>query len=180
MKLESLKLIDELSDLTQRLKEDAIQFKSLDVSQLNSKPSEESWSSLECLDHLVLYGDYYINELSDRIEASSKPSTSYYKTGLIGDYFAKMMIPKEDMKKMKSPKDKIPRKSNLSVATIDEFIAQQDHLLDILEKAKNTDLGKVRCSISISKMIKLKLGDTLRFVIYHNWRHMDQAIKATK
>ncbi|RXM56703.1 hypothetical protein BOQ60_25350, partial [Chryseobacterium sp. CH1] len=30
------------------------------------------------------------------------------------------------------------------------------------------DLEKTKTSISISKLIKLKLGDTFRFVIYHN------------
>jgi hypothetical protein len=45
----------------------------------------------------------------------------------------------------------------------------------LLDKAKNVSLGKTKTGISISKLIKLKLGDTFRFVIYHNIRHIEQA-----
>lgn len=43
--------------------------------------------------------------------------------------------------------------------------------------ARNKDLGKIKTSISISKWIKLKLGDTFRVIIYHNERHIVQANK---
>lgn len=179
MKLNSDKIITELTDLTNKLRADAIILKSLDAESLNRKSSNESWSALECLDHLVQYGDYYNNELLRRVKSSKTIPSKEFSTGMIGNYFAKMMIPKEGMKKMKSPKDKIPRKSNLTPELIEAFIAQQDQLLLILEKAKSVNLGNVKCSITLSRFIKLKLGDTLRFVIYHNWRHMEQAKKAT-
>ena len=39
------------------------------------------------------------------------------------------------------------------------------------------DLNKIKTAISISKWIKLKLGDTFRVVVYHNERHIKQANK---
>jgi len=56
-----------------------------------------------------------------------------------------------------------------------EFIAQQKQMIQLLNDAENVNLNKVKTSISISKFIKLKLGDTFRFVIYHNLRHIEQA-----
>jgi len=44
-----------------------------------------------------------------------------------------------------------------------------------LDVCAKVDIGKTKTAISISKWIKLKLGDTLRVVIYHNQRHMAQA-----
>ena len=44
-----------------------------------------------------------------------------------------------------------------------------DYVLDI------TNLTKVKTSITISNWIKLRLGDTFRFVIHHNLRHVVQA-----
>jgi hypothetical protein len=40
--------------------------------------------------------------------------------------------------------------------------------------ALSTDMGKLRLPISISKLIKLKAGDTFRFLIAHQQRHFVQ------
>lgn len=37
---------------------------------------------------------------------------------------------------------------------------------------------KIRIPISINQLIKIRLGDSLRFVIYHNQRHFQQALQA--
>ena len=39
---------------------------------------------------------------------------------------------------------------------------------------------KTKTAISISKLIKLRLGDTFRVLIYHNERHIKQAERAIK
>ena len=41
-------------------------------------------------------------------------------------------------------------------------------------------LKKVKVPISISKLVRLRLGDALLFVAYHNDRHMEQALNLTK
>jgi hypothetical protein len=88
------------------------------------------------------------------------------------------MLPKEKLNKMKTFKDKNPSGSDLKVDTIDRFIAQQKEMLDLLDKARSVDLNKTKTSISITKFLKLKLGDTFRVIIYHNQRHLLQAEKA--
>lgn len=46
-----------------------------------------------------------------------------------------------------------------------------------LRKAQATDINATRVPVSISKRIRLKLGDTFRFLIAHNERHILQAKK---
>lgn len=87
------------------------------------------------------------------------------------------MLPKEKLNKMKTFKDKNPIGSGLDKRTIERFINQQEQLLNLLDKSKEIDLNKIKTAISISKWIKLKLGDTFRVVIYHNDRHIVQANK---
>ena len=84
------------------------------------------------------------------------------------------MLPKENLKKMKTFKDKNPLNSNLTKDVIDEFLNQQIKLLDLLNKSRKVSLNKVKISISITTLIKLKLGDTFRFYINHMIRHMKQ------
>ncbi len=178
MKLETEKILEELTALTLRLKEEAVVFLEKDLDQLNHKRTKESWSALECIDHLVQYGDFYIEELNRSIRETKSAPVEKYKVGWLGNYFAKMMIPEAGMKTLKSPKDKVPRGSSFGFSVLHDFIKQQDELVAILKKAKQVHLGKAKCSITLSKMVKLKLGDTLRFVIYHNWRHVEQAKRA--
>ena len=70
-----------------------------------------------------------------------------------------------------------PADSPLDPSVLDKFIHQQEQLLQLLEVSRQTDLTGVKTSISISKWIKLRLGDTLRVVVYHNLRHVVQAQK---
>ncbi len=53
-------------------------------------------------------------------------------------------------------------------------------LLDVLDMSKKVNLTKTKTGISISKWLKLRLGDTFRVVIYHNQRHILQAKKVLK
>jgi hypothetical protein len=84
------------------------------------------------------------------------------------------MLPKEKLNKMKTFKDKNPLNATLDRSVIDRFLEQQTQLLELLELSKNVSLNKVKTSISITKLIKLKLGDTFRFYINHMLRHMNQ------
>lgn len=56
----------------------------------------------------------------------------------------------------------------------------QNEFLGIIEKSVAVSLKKVKVPISISKLVRLRLGDALLFVAYHNDRHMEQALKLTK
>jgi len=50
-------------------------------------------------------------------------------------------------------------------------------ILDLLDSSRAINLNTTKTAVSISKWIKLKLGDTFRVVIYHNDRHIAQANK---
>lgn len=84
------------------------------------------------------------------------------------------MLPKEKLNTMKTLKTMNPIHSNLDKGVVNTFIKQQKKMLELLEEAQYIDLEKTKTNISISKLIKLKLGDTFRFVIYHNQRHVEQ------
>lgn len=176
---ETKKLLDELTKIAQNALTEGHHFKTLSDEELKHRTTAESWNILECLEHLNLYGDFYLIEIEKRIMASKQHSSNIlFKSGLLGNYFAELM--KADngkMKKMKSPQDKNPVLIKPGPNSIDRFIRQTESLLHLLELARQSDLSRIRCSISISKFIKLKLGDTLRFYVYHIERHIRQAKK---
>ena len=174
MKIKSEQLISELLEITRNNINYAESLKTKSAEELNWRKKEGSWSVLECLEHLNLYGDFYNPEIQKVIQKASIKSVPYFKSGLLGNYFAESMLPKKGFKKMKTFKDKNPLGSNLNRKVIQRFIDQQVQLIELLNKATGVNLNKVKTAISITKLIKLKLGDTFRFVINHNIRHLEQ------
>lgn len=175
MKIPTLQLVDELKKITEENILFAENLLNQSNKKLNFRLSENSWSILECLEHLNRYGNFYLPEISKRIENSDTKSTEIFSSGILGNYFAKSMLPKEKLNTMKTFKSMNPIHRKLDKNVVNEFISQQKQIIHLLNEAKNIDLNKVKTSISISNLIKLKLGDTFRFVIYHNVRHVEQA-----
>lgn len=155
-------------------------YKSLPDEDLNWRQAEGSWSVLECLEHLNLYGDFYLLEIEHQINRSRYTSDKQFKSGILGNYFAQSMLPKDKLNKMKTFKDKNPLGSELDKRTINRFIEQQKKMLVLLEKARKVSLNRTKTRISIPLPVRLKLGDTFRFVIYHNHRHIVQAERVLK
>ena len=180
MTIRSVELIQDLIERTHININQAKKFNSISTEKLNWRAEQDSWSVLECFEHLNLYGDFYIPEIKIKIESSKTQSKDNFKSGILGNYFAKSMLPKEKLNKMKTFNDKNPIGSKLDKLTIERFILQQKEMLNLLEKSKKIDLNKTKTAISISKFIKLKIGDTFRVVIYHNERHLVQANKVLK
>ncbi|MEX2597852.1 MAG: DinB family protein [Salibacteraceae bacterium] len=177
--MKKLALLQDLSARTQQFIAEASRFKSLPLEALNSKPTSTSWSVLECLEHLNLYGDFYLDELKKRIDNAPQDLNDHdFKSGWFGEKTVTDMLPKDDkVKKMKTFKSKTPDASKLSKSTIDRFISQQQQMIALFEFAEKVNLSKVKTKLTLP-MLRFKLGTTLRFVVYHNQRHIWQANRA--
>tara|TARA_R110002050_G_scaffold133134_7_gene255521 strand:+ start:61454 stop:62020 length:567 start_codon:yes stop_codon:yes gene_type:complete len=180
MEMTSKDLLQDLLERTQENKSKVEHFKTLPLETLNWKASPESWSILECLEHLNRYGDFYIPEIEKQLKTSQHRPSETFKSGWLGNFFAKTMLPKKKLNKMKTFKSMDPIGSKLDMDTIEKFLDQQQVMFNLLNNSNEVNLIKTKTGISISKWIKLRLGDTFRVVIYHNQRHMAQAERALK
>lgn len=179
-------LLDELRDITLDVKSDASQvLGNSSAVQFTSKPTPERWSAAECLEHLNRYGDFYLPAIESAIAraAGRYPPREKYRSSWLGNSFAKSMRLNEHqevVRGMNSPKDKNPNQSGLRNDVLLSFMDQQESYLRLIEAARSLDVSAVRVPISIARFVRLKLGDILQVVIYHNQRHMEQAKRAIK
>lgn len=178
-------LINELQEQTESFLNKAIsEWQMIRHSQFGHKQAPEKWSATQCLEHLNSYGRFYLPEIERAIQKAvqqKQKASIHFKAGWIGNYFTKLMMPTSNGsvgKKMSSPKNHYPVSNADSYKVIAEFIEQQEKLLQLLEAARAIDLNKAKCAISISTLIKLKLGDTFLFFIAHQYRHILQAERA--
>ena len=174
MSIKNAELIQHLRDNTQKALSSVLEFKTYPIEKLNYKSSATDWSILECIEHLNLYGKFYLPEIENRISLAKTYHNGHFKSSWLGDYFVNM-IKASNTKKIKATKQMDSTGSDLSLSTIHQFVKQLELLDSLLVKAENINLSKVKTAISLTKFIKLRLGDTLRFLVYHNERHILQA-----
>ncbi|RCR70941.1 DinB family protein [Larkinella punicea] len=175
-------LLGQLARETQTLVELVLtEFSPLSVDELNHQPAPDRWSIAQCLDHLNSYGHYYLPQLEAAVLKGEKESiraASTFRSGWLGNYFANSMRPKADGSiglKMKAVKEHTPVSNLNASAVLAVFLEQQHALLELLERAKVVNIQKLRIPISIARFIRLSVGDTFRFLIAHEQRHVLQA-----
>ncbi|MEM6770902.1 MAG: DinB family protein, partial [Bacteroidota bacterium] len=174
-------LLEKLTARTQQNLAAGEAFMALDEQTLHLRPRPNAWNVLDCLAHLNHYGDYYLPEISKQIAASKyRTNTETFTSSRLGNYFASGMKPGPKTRKISTFKSANPINFTTPPGreAITEFIRQQKEMLELLELASKVDLTKTKTGISITNLIKLRLGDTLRVVVYHNWRHVVQAQEA--
>lgn len=179
-------LLKQLEDSVNELISYAKYLQELDSMKLNRQGHPGKWSIAQVIEHLNSYNRYYLPEINKALQHGKEQNVSFnavFRPGVFGNYFTKLMQPGADGKignKMNAPKDHRPD-AHLDVSEVfKEFLARQQMLLSYLKDARVTDIGKLRVPISISRFVKLKLGDTFRFLIAHQQRHMLQAQRVLK
>jgi hypothetical protein len=173
----SKQILQELLALTRDNLNAVEGFKNQSIASLNWKENSKSWSVLECIEHLNRYGNFYIPEITQKIQTAKHKSVEEFQSNWLGKYFSKSVAYSENLNKMKTFKSMNPLNSKLDKETLAIFIVQQHQIINLLDKAKAVNLDKTKTAISISKLIKLRLGDTFRVLIYHNERHIKQSEK---
>lgn len=179
----TIQLIEELKRITQSnldlLKK---KFSHLNEQQKNWRKDKDSWSLNEIFAHLNEYSNYYHPAFSSRIQNTKykEPKELYVSTPLGRSAWKSMKLgnAKNVKRKFKSPRSYNPfyNPEIVTGADIDSFQKSQIELLEIIDQAATVNMRKVKIPISISKIVRLKLGDALMYVVYHNERHMQQAL----
>ncbi len=155
-------------------------FQNLSEEKLNKQAADGGWSIAQCLEHLNSYGDYYLPKMEKGMNEFKGGASSTFTSTWIGNYFTNMLDPSTGKRKMKAFKSHIPPSQLDGHAVVAKFIQQQETMLKLLRDARQKDMDKIKIPISISRWIKLKLGDTFRFIVAHNERHMQQAARLLK
>jgi hypothetical protein len=180
-KFKSEELIDELQADVRQLILSAEHLRKVDIIKLGLAPAEGKWSVAQCLEHLNAYNRYYLPAIDKSTSIVSKDVSAWFIPGYWGEKFTKMMRPQniyEVKNKMKAPKGYAPERTLNVDAVFSEFIEHQNKLLRLLDIARKRNLNTIKIPISISRLIRFKLGDTFRFLIAHEQRHMIQARNA--
>lgn len=151
---------------------------------LNWKPTPKQWSIQECLAHLNIFSRHYLPLHAKGMAKSNKPASQTLSPGFLGEKLTRSMKPLPDgtipspmaTLKMFDP----TRPKNQNPQALDEFLKHQQTLLQQLQQAKDHNLNSIRITSTLGPIIRFKLGDSFRFVIAHEERHILQIKKVLK
>lgn len=176
-KFNSNALLDQLENDTRQIILALHQIKQQDPEILLTNPESGKWSIVEVIEHLNIYGRYYLPRIRRITHNALSKAEETFTPGWLGNYFTNSMLPDKNgmiKNKMSSPKMSRPPAGLDSHTVLNEFLQQEEELLDLLQLARKVSLNKIRVPISIAQFIKLKLGDIFRFNIAHHQRHFVQ------
>jgi uncharacterized damage-inducible protein DinB len=182
-KFKSEDLLNELAQDVHRIKESADFITTADRNKLAYCPEKGKWSVVQVLEHMNAYNRHYLPAIEKELSMITYDNNAWFTSGYWGEKFTKMMKPKnvfEIKNKMKTQKAySFPNSLNVDTV-LKEFTEGQEKLQQLLEMARKKDLAKIHIPITLTKLIKLRLGDTFRFLIAHEQRHMIQARNTLK
>ncbi len=174
-------LITELLDRTELIKAGTYTFLRLTEEHLTCPPARGQWSIVQIFAHLRLSNDVYIRNILPRITLAPDTRSDQHRSSWLGDWAYEKIVPRPDgsILKMKSAASVAPGKDlERGEVVIEGFQRQCDALDDILRHACTKDLRRIRIPFHFIPFLYFGLGDTLRFVIAHNERHLLQAQRA--
>lgn len=149
--------------------------------KLSTALDPQSWSALQCLEHLNSYARHYLPEFEKAMNLSRAAGLSgeeEFKSTWLGRYCIQSVLPSSRKKKLKSPVQHNYAGKEADRKVLMEFLDHQRRLLFLLEEAEEVSLNKTRVTIEIMKFLKLRLGDFFPFLIWHQARHLDQGAEA--
>jgi hypothetical protein len=133
----------------------------------------DKWSVLQCLEHLNRYSVYYLKVIDDKLGEAKEKSTEEVKYSWFGKMSIKSMHP-DNRKKSKTLGRLNPAASGVNRQALEDFISHQKNLIGIMEKSEKYSLNSIRIPADVFKLLKLRLGECLEFLIIHQQRHILQ------
>jgi len=152
----------------------------LTEGQLWWRPEPDRWSIGECLDHLVLTGEAYLEALDHAIadgRSRGLVSDEPHRAGAVGRWLAALLEPPPRFG-VPAPGRIRPRRpgpGHPDGSPLPRFQAPRGRLGERLEAAEGLDLRRIRVTSPFFRWLRFDLGSAFRIVAAHERRHLWQA-----
>jgi DinB superfamily len=153
-------------------------FRPLTDDQLNRRPSPDTWSVGQCLEHLNIIGGLYLPLITRKLKQAQERGTTPAETvkhGFVGRKMTEALRMPPAQKALKTPQQYAPSGSRLPRTVVEVFGRQLDELLGLLEQARRVNANAVRIPNPIIPLLWPRLPDVVELLVVHIQRHVAQA-----
>ena len=156
-----------------------VEFSTLSSPQINWKPSTETWSIAQCLNHLVVSDNSYFSFLREIISGSYRMSfwAKYSPFSKVFGRIMKDQLKEEVGRRMKAPKKFLPAASEIENGILERYYQSLDEFSNLISKCRNIDLDKTIITSPAVSLVTYSLRDALQFLMQHEHRHINQAMR---
>ena len=148
----------------------------LDLDTLNVKPSDNSWSIMETLDH-ILIGNRYYQIAFEQLLQLNYPSNFFSKLpflpGLWGKIILKSVSP-ENPKKVKTMPVFFPGSSKYAENLLPQLLEVNKRISQLILQLEDYHPKKTKITSPAGKLITYSLEDALNIIVDHTERHLNQ------
>jgi hypothetical protein len=149
------------------------------------RPKPQSWSAAECIGHLSVSSQMFLEPLRKSIESarvrglkSKKPP----KMDLLGRVL-KWFLEPPIRQRVKTAAPFVPKAVRAKAEAFGEFAALQSKLTDLLREASAFDLNRMKIVSPFDKRVRYNVFSAFHILVAHERRHLwqaEQAIAALK
>ncbi len=157
-------------------------FGNLSSEVLNTKPSPDSWSVGQCLDHLIVLNSSYFEVLT-QIESSTYKPSLWASLNPFSKMIGKMLLNAlnpENKTKTKTQPVWEPAQSKIPEDIVSRFLSNHEVLMQKLGKLTQVNLGKTMITSPAAGFISYPLSSLCKILIVHEKRHILQAENVLK
>lgn len=146
------------------------------IAQLNWKPRPDAWSIGQCLEHLCISNEVYVEPIVAALGSRSDGPVDEITPGWFGRWFLRTYIdPATQKKRARAPKRIVPVASRVEAAILHRFIASNARAREVIARAEAHDVNRVRFVNPFVPVIRFTVGTGLELLTRHNHRHLLQA-----
>jgi hypothetical protein len=171
--LEIMNWINEIDEVTHAVK---AEFGNLLPEQLNKKPSAETWSIAQNIDHLIVINESYYPIFKQLHEGTFQlpfmGNLEFYVKWM-GNLILNAMEPNRN-KKMKTQSIWEPSTSAIDANIVQKFVAHQEQLKKHIQSCSEFIDGGVVIYSPASKAIVYTLEQAFNIIVAHEKRHLNQ------
>ncbi len=154
-------------------------FGDLSLEQLDWKPSAESWSIGQCLDHLIIADCLYFPALKKITEGNYRMNGWEQWSPFSGLFGAVLLntVRADQRKRTNTARVFTPHETRVDAVILERFHKHLDSLLGYIAACGDRNLDRTRISSPVSKFITYSLRKAILILIEHEHRHINQALK---
>jgi hypothetical protein len=152
-------------------------FGRLNAEQLNWKPSADSWSVAQCLDHLMSANREMLPAFDEAI-SGTKRIRFFERVPVLPGLFGRMMIKvvaPDGKRKLKAPSAAAPSTSAIDPRIVGQFVTHQQEVISKMKAIQNLNPATNIMTSPFVGFVTYSLLDACRIIVAHERRHLAQA-----
>jgi hypothetical protein len=149
---------------------------STDPEFASRRPRENSWSVVECVEHLNLSADSYFPLWEDAISQArrGRQADEPYRMDFRGRILFWMLEPPPRMR-MPTTRPFVPIHTASPAVVLRKFLYRQDRIIDVMRACEGLAIDNIRIVSPFSSRVQYSVWSSLVLTAAHERRHLWQA-----